>query len=217
MGEIMINDVNAHSREFFAAAYRTGFVPWEVAAAAGAADENAMLDREDATHPAGRRRALDIGCGRGRHCALLARRGWQVVGVDFVPEAIAAARARSDTAAVDFVVGDAPDLTSVVAGPFDFFLDGGCFHGLSPQERIGWGRGVGALAAPGATLLMVAFDPWPSTPRPPNVPAGASLDEIREVLPGWAVLADDLMPDAYRPVPQPAHYYRLGHGEPGPT
>lgn len=208
----MINDVNANSREFFAEAYRTGFVPWEVAAAAGTADEAAMLDREDATHPVGQRRALDIGCGRGRHSALLAQRGWQVVGVDFVPEAIAAAQARSDVAGIHFVVGDVADLVSVVSGPFDFFLDGGCFHGLSAQERIGWGRGVSALAAPGATMLMVAFDPWPSTPLPPNVPAGTSLDDIREVLPGWEVLSDDLMPDAYRPVPQPAHYYRLRRG-----
>ena len=208
----MINDVNANSREFFAEAYRTGFVPWEVAAAAGTADEAAMLDREDATHPVGQRRALDIGCGRGRHSALLTQRGWQVVGVDFVPEAIAAAQARSDVAGIHFVVGDVADLVSVVSGPFDFFLDGGCFHGLSAQERIGWGRGVSALAAPGATMLMVAFDPWPSTPLPPNVPAGTSLDDIREVLPGWEVLSDDLMPDTYRPVPQPAHYYRLRRG-----
>lgn len=208
----MINDVNANSREFFAEAYRTGFVPWEVAAAAGTADEAAMLDREDATHPVEQRRALDIGCGRGRHSALLAQRGWQVVGVDFVPEAIAAAQARSDVAGIHFVVGDVADLVSVVSGPFDFFLDGGCFHGLSAQERTGWGRGVSALAAPGATMLMVAFDPWPSTPLPPNVPAGTSLDDIREVLPGWEVLSDDLMPDTYRPVPQPAHYYRLRRG-----
>ena len=205
----MHHDVNVDSREFFTEAYRTGFVPWEAAAAAGEAEEAASLDREDAIHPVGQRRALDIGCGRGRHSALLAQRNWQVTGVDFVPEAIEAARARPDAAGIDFVVADVSDLASAVSGPFDFFLDGGCFHGLSVPERTGWGRGVTALAAPGATLLMVAFEPWPTTPTPPNVPAGTTLDEVLSHLPGWELLSDDLMPDAYRPVPQPAHYYRL--------
>lgn len=59
-------------------------------------------------------------------------------------------------------------------------------------------------------MQIVAFDPWPSgQPTPPNVPSGATLDEIFSVLPGWTLLSDDLMPDAYRPVPQPAHFYRL--------
>ncbi|MFT4087813.1 MAG: hypothetical protein QM658_11820, partial [Gordonia sp. (in: high G+C Gram-positive bacteria)] len=65
-------------------------------------------------------------------------------------------------------------------------------------------------AAPDATLLMVAFDPWPSDPAPPMAPAGVTLDQILEVLPGWELLADQLMPDEYRPVPQPAHFYRFG-------
>ncbi|MFT4109975.1 class I SAM-dependent methyltransferase [Propionicimonas sp.] len=206
----MRHDVNLEAREFYAEAYRTGFVPWEVAGEAGLADEQAFFDREEAAHPAEHRRALDIGCGRGRHSALLAERGWEVTGVDFVPEAIEAAGARPDAANIRFVVGDAADLTSVTSGSFDFFLDGGCFHGLSPNERSGWGRGIEALSAPGATMLMVAFDPWSSTPIPPNVPAGTTLDGILAVLPGWKLLSDDPLPDTYRPVPQPAHYYRLG-------
>ncbi len=205
-------NVHQDAQAFFTEAYRTGFVPWERAAAAGAEQESALFDIEDATHPAPHRRALDIGCGRGRHALLLADRGWQVSGVDFVPEAIHAARGLPGAERVSFVVGDAADLATSVTGPFDFFLDGGCFHGLDPDERAGWGRGVVALAAPGATLLMVAFDPWPTgQPAPPNAPAGTTLDEILAVLPGWTLIADELMPDAYRPVPQPAHFYRLSN------
>ncbi|NCC35358.1 MAG: methyltransferase domain-containing protein, partial [Chloroflexia bacterium] len=39
-----------------------------------------------ATLPPGR--ALDLGCGVGRTCIHLAAAGWEVDGVDFVPEAI---------------------------------------------------------------------------------------------------------------------------------
>ncbi|MFT3861625.1 hypothetical protein [Micropruina sp.] len=49
-------------------------------------------------------------------------------------------------------------------------------------------------------------------PVRPRAPAGTTLDEVLAVLPGWALIADELMPDAHRPVPQPAHYYRLGRG-----
>lgn len=39
-------------------------------------------------------RLLDIGCGDGRQLALMRELGWQVEGVDFDPQAVAAARAR---------------------------------------------------------------------------------------------------------------------------
>ena len=43
----------------------------------------------------GRTRILDLGCGPGRASIYLARLGWQVDGVDFVPQAIATARQRA--------------------------------------------------------------------------------------------------------------------------
>lgn len=43
-------------------------------------------------------RALDVGCGFGRAALYLAHLGWQVDGVDLVPEAIAEASARATRA-----------------------------------------------------------------------------------------------------------------------
>src|ERR1051326_9147494 len=37
-------------------------------------------------------RALDLGCGQGRHGVWLARRGWKVTGVDFSDVALTVAR-----------------------------------------------------------------------------------------------------------------------------
>src|SRR5262249_25794605 len=42
-------------------------------------------------------RVLDVGCGPGRHALALARRGYEVVGVDLSPDFIALAREAADT------------------------------------------------------------------------------------------------------------------------
>jgi SAM-dependent methyltransferase len=140
----------------YALLYRLGFTPWERYAKAAAASIGTLLDREEAgrSHPLGR--AIDLGCGRGLYTRELAGRGWQVVGINNVPHAINAANRRG-IAGATFVVGDVTNLESAQLGTFDFFLDVGCFQGLTSDQRLGEGRGVSALANPGATLLMLAF------------------------------------------------------------
>ncbi len=57
-------------------------------------------------HPPGR--ALDMGCGTGTNIITMAKRGWQVTGIDFAPTAIKVARrkARGAGVKVDLNVGD---------------------------------------------------------------------------------------------------------------
>src|SRR5919201_3755922 len=45
-------------------------------------------------------RALDLGCGTGTDSIYLARHGWDVTGVDMVPEALALARRSASAAGV---------------------------------------------------------------------------------------------------------------------
>jgi len=60
---------------------------------------------------------------------------------------------------VSYVVGDVTRLTSASLGTFDFFVDIGCFQGLDARQRPCQGRGVRALANPGATLPLLIFGP----------------------------------------------------------
>ena len=144
----------------YALMYRFGITPWERYRTAAAASIAAKLDREVAERPRPLGRALDLGCGRGRYTAELARRGWEAVGVDYVPTAIETAVAESQgTGGLSYVVGDVTRLSPSL-GRFGFFLDVGCFQGLDPgQRRSMGGDGVSALAGPGATLLLLAFGP----------------------------------------------------------
>lgn len=168
----------------YALMYRLGITPWERYGHAAAASVAALLDREETGRPRPLGRALDLGCGRGRYTLELARRGWEAVGIDHVPAAIEAAKSRG-AAGATYVVGDVTDLPSAGLGTFGFFLDIGCFQGLDAGGRLAEGRGVSALANPGATVLMLAFGPS----RMRSFVGGVSQAEVETAFPGWEMLA----------------------------
>jgi SAM-dependent methyltransferase len=192
----------------YSVTYRLGFAPWERYPEAAAASIEALLDREEAERPRPPGRAIDLGCGRGLYTRKLASRGWDVVGVDAVARAIGAAK-QDDVSGADFVVGDVTSHELVGLGAFDFFLDVGCFQGLSAIQRLAEGRVVTALANPGATLLMLAFQATPIR----SLVGGVSQDDVEGAFPGWTMLAVDPAETAglgwpmNRTSPQ---WYRLG-------
>ena len=167
----------------YARIYRLGMTPWEKYGSAAAASISAVLDREenDRYRPLGR--ALDLGCGRGQFTPDLDRRGWQAVGIDYVPAAIEAADSRG-TEGVSYVVGDVTNLAAADLGRFDFFLDIGCFQGLDAGQRRAAGETVSALAEPGATILMLAF----GASRYRSLVGGVSQSEVEAAFPGWEML-----------------------------
>ncbi|MBT2211093.1 bifunctional 2-polyprenyl-6-hydroxyphenol methylase/3-demethylubiquinol 3-O-methyltransferase UbiG [Actinomadura sp. NEAU-AAG7] len=186
--------------------YRMRFTPWERYGKAAAGSIAAVLDREagERSRPLGR--ALDLGCGRGQFTPELARRGWEAVGVDYVPAAIEAAKA-GETGGATYVVGDVTNLSSEL-GEFDFFLDIGCFQGFDGQQRSAVGRGVSSLAKPDATLLILAF----GLNRMRSRIGGVSQAEVEEAFPGWELLAAEPAETAGLGWPMNKtnpHWYRL--------
>jgi SAM-dependent methyltransferase len=138
-----------------------------------------LIDLVEGPHALAPGRALDLGCGTGTDSVYLARHGWDVTGVDMVPEALALARRNAIAAGVHatFVQGDVTRLGDVVQGLFDLLLDFGCFHTLPPDERPAFVKCVSAVAAPGATFLLYGFA---RPPRLAPMQAGVSLDEVRQ-------------------------------------
>ncbi len=104
-------------------------------------------------------RALDLGCGYGRSSIYLARHGWHVDGVDFVPQAIQEARQRAVTAGVadrtQFHVADVSKL-DFLEGPYDLALDIGCMHAFSKEELISYRDGLFRLLPEKAIYLLFA-------------------------------------------------------------
>jgi SAM-dependent methyltransferase len=174
--------------------YAVGFTPWERMADAPIAGQIAGLfarEEEGREPPYGA--ALDLGCGSGIWAVELARRGWQVTGVDFVPKALRRARSRAEETGVDvrLIEGDVTGLRDAgVDSGFRLLLDFGCFHDeLTDEQRTAEGREATAVAAPDATLLIMAWKPARRGP----LPRGASSAEIQAAFAEWTLIDDVAM------------------------
>jgi SAM-dependent methyltransferase len=165
--------------------YRVGYTPWEHPGEAWTSSLRRHLDREEAERDRPLGRALDLGCGRGQHTPELVRRGWEVVGVDYAPQAIDAARHQGIDGAT-FLVGDVSDLPVDRLGIFDFFFDIGCFQHFDDAERAGAGRGITTMADSAATLLMMEF----SRPTPiGSFVKGVTAEDVQAAFPGWDMIS----------------------------
>ena len=120
-----------------------------------AATPNRTFACEAEDLPAGS--ALDLACGEGRHAVWLAKRGWDVVAVDFSAVAVDRGRARAERegVAVDFRAVDLLDFEPDESA-YDLVLV--LFLQLPADERrLVLGRATRALA-PGGTFLLVGHD-----------------------------------------------------------
>lgn len=186
--------------------YLVGFTPWDTEVVPP--ELAALVEGEEASPPG---RALDVGCGTGTQAVYLAREGWRVTAIDVVEKPLRRARARAAAAgvAIDFRRADAGRLAEAGLRPgFDLVLDRGCFHGLSAHQRTAYADAVTDLAAPQATLLLMAF----ARHGVRFGPTGADSGEIASAFSGWELRSCE--PDRGRspagPMRDvPLYWYRL--------
>jgi SAM-dependent methyltransferase len=125
-------------------------------------------------------RALDLGCGAGRNALYLAAQGWDTTGVEMLTAAVETARRSGSTAR--FHQGDVTRLTEMdLGGAFDLLMDGGCYHMIGRERRDAYAESVTAVAAPGATLIMVGFTRF--------LTFGMHRDELVARFTGWRLVA----------------------------
>ena len=129
--------------------YASGEVPWD-----DTLPPPEVIDQVS-TFPAGR--ALDLGCGYGRATIYMAGVGWEVDGIDFIPEAIAEAAHRAKAAGVyaRFHLCQATDL-DFLAGSYDLAIDVGCCHNMPEDDLRRYHSHLRRLIGPGGSFLLFA-------------------------------------------------------------
>ena len=144
--------IYARQARFFRKAYETGEHGWP---AEGATPQVEALLRR--LGPGRGKRALDLGCGEGRHTLLLARLGYSVTAMDLEPKALARARAACRAAGVkaSFRVGDALRLPP--GGAWDVVVDYGVFHHIVTRDWGRYRRSVAGALRPGGHLMLSVF------------------------------------------------------------
>ena len=131
-------------------AYQARTAPWVIGE-----PQPAIVELERAGVIRGR--VLDAGCGAGEHTILLTRLGYNVLGIDFSPNAIEQARENAAAKGVDarFDVGDAMNLPEEPA--YDTIIDSALFHIFDDADRPKYVRSLHTACRPGALVHVLAL------------------------------------------------------------
>ncbi|HEY7865212.1 MAG TPA: class I SAM-dependent methyltransferase [Psychromonas sp.] len=192
--------------------YAIGFHPWEDTDPDFYQSLASLLEREEEGRAPPYGRALDVGTGSAIWGIELAKRGWDVTGVDLVDKALDRGRERVQAAGVEMklVKGDVTRLSEAEVGTgFRLILDTGTFHDFDTEQQKGMARSIDALAAKDATIILLC---WPRRIRP--LIRGVSREEIESAFTGWRIT--DVEPSFFK-LPPPLewalrpdeHWYRL--------
>lgn len=134
--------------EFWDLRYGARFAPWD----AGRVPERLRGFVAEASAP---RRVLVPGCGSAWDVRFLAESGWDVTGIDFSHEALAAARAVLGPHAARVHQGDF--FAPVEGEPFEMVYERAFLCALPRRMWADWGRRMAQVVAPGGALAGFFF------------------------------------------------------------
>jgi SAM-dependent methyltransferase len=149
-------------------------------------------------------RVLDVGCGTGEHTILLTRSGYDVLGIDGAPTAVAQARRNAAGQGVDarFEVADALNLGD--SPGYDTIIDSALFHIFDDGERATYVRSLHTATRPGATVYVLALSDA-GRGFGPQVSEATIRDAFGA---GWEI--EELTTTTYRGVVTELHAHELG-------
>jgi SAM-dependent methyltransferase len=158
---------------FWEQRYQEGSARWDLGQAAPPLRH--LLEQSTVLTPG---KAVILGCGRGHEALLFASHGFEVIGVDYAPSAIAAATQAADKRglAANFLQCDIFDLLPEYEAQFDYVVEHTCFCALEPSLRDRYVDLASALLKPKGQFIGLFF----THNRPGGPPYGSSPQEIRQ-------------------------------------
>lgn len=122
---------------------------------------------------------LDVGCGTGELSLFLARRGYDVLGIDIAPSAIEQAREKAYWRRIPahFLIWDALELGDLAKdGPsFLTVVDSAMFHLLTGEERNRFINGLSQILAPNGAYFVLG-----DARHDPGLGYGITPGELRD-------------------------------------
>lgn len=103
-------------------------------------------------------KTLDICCGAGTNALYLAKKGFQVTGIDISSKVVSYAKAKASKANLKIRL----QVENFLSLPFEdeefnFVFDMGCFHHVKVKDRNVFIRGIHRVLKKGGFYLMVCF------------------------------------------------------------
>ncbi|MCG9886063.1 MAG: TPMT family class I SAM-dependent methyltransferase [Cyanobacteria bacterium] len=159
---------------FWEGRYQTGEARWDLGEPSPVLTGH--LSRPDAPPPG---RAIVLGCGRGHDALWLAASGFDVVGIDFAPSAVAAARQRAAMVRLEaeFFQQDLFALDAGLLGQFDYVVEHTCFCAIAPERRLDYVKIARSLLREDGEFLGVFF----THDRPGGPPFGSCPEGLRSL------------------------------------
>lgn len=192
------------TQEFWQERYRNRETGWDRGGHSPQLD--AWLTAEHLEPPC---RILVPGCGAGWEVATLARRGFEVTGLDYAEEAVRRTRSLLDEQGLRAEVVQADVLQWQPAQPFAAIYEQTCLCALHPDHWVAYARALHGWLAPGGrlfALFMQALKPDAATGSVQGPPYHCDINAMRALFDGarW-----EWEKPPYPQVPHPNGHYEL--------
>ncbi len=132
---------------FYDKAATPGDLPWHQ-------DEPPALLLDAAEQTGEPKTALDLGCGAGTYSIALAKMGFTVTGIDFIPKALEFARRQAARAGVELELVAADILDWQPERQFSLVLDSGTLHTFTGRSVTQYRRQLMSWLAAGGSYVL---------------------------------------------------------------